>query len=219
MFARAYRSAIRPITIGRELLGLIDSTDISGSINPNFVVNLNVDDYAAFADIEKHLLRELAEAATQFAEQKGLRHDAPISVILKVVDTLKTGDFHVAFDSEAEHDVAKQVSENRANTTLPIAATTKLVSSVLVLKTGERIELDGDTLKIGRQASCRVVFNDSNVSREHAQLRRTAEGWKILDLGSTNGTKINGLKISEEQLLVNGDDLSFGTSGARFEIS
>ncbi|NBO67583.1 MAG: FHA domain-containing protein, partial [Actinobacteria bacterium] len=77
----------------------------------------------------------------------------------------------------------------------------------------------GDTLKIGRQASCRVVFNDSNVSREHAQLRRTAEGWKILDLGSTNGTKINGLKISEEQLLVNGDDLSFGTSGARFEIS
>ncbi|NDB41513.1 MAG: FHA domain-containing protein [Actinobacteria bacterium] len=125
MFARAYRSAIRPITIGRELLGLIDSTDKSGSINPNFVVNLNVDDYAAFAD----------------------------------------------------------------------------------------------TLKIGRQASCRVVFNDSNVSREHAQLRRTAEGWKILDLGSTNGTKINGLKISEEQLLVNGDDLSFGTSGARFEIS
>jgi len=219
MFARAYRSAIRPITIGRELLGLIDSTDKSGSINPNFVVNLNVDDYAAFADIEKHLLRELAEAATQFAELKGLRHDAPISVILKVVDTLKTGDFQVAFDSEAEHDVAKQVSENRANTTLPIAATTKLVSSVLVLKTGERIELDGDTLKIGRQASCRVVFNDSNVSREHAQLRRTAEGWKILDLGSTNGTKINGLKISEEQLLVNGDDLSFGTSGARFEIS
>ena len=219
MFARAYRSAIRPITIGRELLGLIDSTDKSGSINPNFVVNLNVDDYAAFADIEKHLLRELAEAATQFAEQKGLRHDAPISVILKVVDTLKTGDFQVAFDSEAEHDVAKQVNENRANTTLPIAATTKLVSSVLVLKTGERIELDGDTLKIGRQASCRVVFNDSNVSREHAQLRRTAEGWKILDLGSTNGTKINGLKISEEQLLVNGDDLSFGTSGARFEIS
>jgi len=219
MFARAYRSAIRPITIGRELLGLIDSMDKSGSINPNFVVNLNVDDYAAFADIEKHLLRELAEAATQFAEQKGLRHDAPISVILKVVDTLKTGDFQVAFDSEAEHDVAKQVNENRANTTLPIAATTKLVSSVLVLKTGERIELDGDTLKIGRQASCRVVFNDSNVSREHAQLRRTAEGWKILDLGSTNGTKINGLKISEEQLLVNGDDLSFGTSGARFEIS
>ena len=219
MFARAYRSAIRPITIGRELLGLIDSTDKSGSINPNFVVNLNVDDYAAFADIEKHLLRELAEAATQFAEQNNLRHDSPISVILKVADSLKTGNFEVVFESEADHEFTRESNENRANTTLPIAASTKLVSSVLVLKTGERIELDGDTLKIGRQASCRVVFNDSNVSREHAQLRRTAEGWKILDLGSTNGTKINGLKISGEQLLVNGDDLSFGTSGARFEIS
>jgi len=64
-----------------------------------------------------------------------------------------------------------------------------------------------------------VVFNDSNVSREHAQMRRTSDGWKILDLGSTNGTKVNGRKIDAEQLLVNGDELLFGTSGARFEIS
>jgi pSer/pThr/pTyr-binding forkhead associated (FHA) protein len=40
-----------------------------------------------------------------------------------------------------------------------------------------------------------------------------------LDLGSTNGTKINGQKIVQEQLLVNGDELAFGTSGAKFEIS
>ena len=63
------------------------------------------------------------------------------------------------------------------------------------------------------------MFNDSNVSREHAQMRRTADGWKVLDLNSTNGVKINGQQIVAEQLLVNGDELAFGTSTARFEIS
>ena len=88
-----------------------------------------------------------------------------------------------------------------------------------MLLNGERVVLEGDSLKIGRQATCRVVFNDSNVSREHAQMRRTADGWKVLDLNSTNGVKINGRQIVAEQLLVNGDELAFGTSTARFEIS
>lgn len=219
MFARAYGSAIRPINLGRQLLGLIDSMDKAGPINPNFVVNLNADDYTAFADIEKYLLRELAEAATQYAEQNNLRHDAPISVIFKVEGTLKNGDFEVASDSETDHKTERPVTENKTNSTDSVAAMTQLIEAVLVLKTGERIVLDTDTLKIGRQASCRVVFNDSNVSREHAQMRRTSDGWKVLDLGSTNGTKINGAKIAEEQLLVNGDEIDFGTSSARFEIS
>ena len=89
MFARAYGSAIRPINLGRELLGLIDSFDKSDPINPNFIVNLSAEDYAAFADIEKYLLRELAEAATQYAEQNGLRHHSPISVVLTVNETVK----------------------------------------------------------------------------------------------------------------------------------
>ena len=219
MFARAYGSAIRPINLGRQLLGLIDSMDKAGPINPNFVVNLNADDYTAFADIEKYLLRELAEAATQYAEQNGLRHDAPISVIFKVEGALKNGDFEVTSDSETDRKAELPVTENKTNSTDSVAATTRLIEAVLVLKTGERIVLDSDTLKIGRQASCRVVFNDSNVSREHAQIRRTSDGWKVLDLGSTNGTKINGVKIAGEQLLINGDEIGFGTSGARFEIS
>lgn len=219
MFARAYGSAIRPINLGRQLLGLIDSMDKAGPINPNFVVNLNADDYTAFADIEKYLLREMAEAATQYAEQNGLRHDAPISVIFKVEGALKNGDFEVTSDSETDRKAELPVTENKTNSTDSVAATTRLIEAVLVLKTGERIVLDSDTLKIGRQASCRVVFNDSNVSREHAQIRRTSDGWKVLDLGSTNGTKINGVKIVEEQLLINGDEIGFGTSGARFEIS
>ena len=219
MFARAYGSAIRPLNLGRELLGLIDSMDKSSPLNPDFVVNLNATDYEAFADIEKHLLRELAEAATQFAERNDLRHQAPISVILRVDDAIKVGSFSITNEIERELMADAGVVAKVSDVAEPINSSPRLVDAALVLLNGERITLDTDSLKIGRQASCRIVFNDSNVSREHAQLRRSADGWKLLDLGSTNGTKINGVKIAEEQLLVNGDELGFGTSSAKFEIS
>ena len=219
MFARAYGSAIRPLNLGRELLGLIDSMDKSSPINPDFVVNLNATDYEAFADIEKHLLRELAEAATQFAERNDLRHQAPISVILKVDNAIKVGSFSITNEIEREIMTDAGAVAKVSDVAEPMNSSPRLVEAALVLQSGERITLDTDSLKIGRQASCRIVFNDSNVSREHAQLRRSADGWKLLDLGSTNGTKINGVKITEEQLLVNGDELGFGTSSAKFEIS
>ena len=219
MFARAYGSAIRPLNLGRELLGLIDSMDKSSPINPDFVVNLNATDYEAFADIEKHLLRELAEAATQFAERNDLRHQAPISVILRVDDSIKVGSFSITNEIERELMADAGVVAKVSDVAEPINSSPRLVDAALVLLNGERITLDTDSLKIGRQASCRIVFNDSNVSREHAQLRRSVDGWKLLDLGSTNGTKIHGVKITEEQLLVNGDELGFGTSSAKFEIS
>ena len=219
MFARAYGSAIRPLNLGRELLGLIDSMDKSSPLNPDFVVNLNATDYEAFADIEKHLLRELAEAATQFAERNDLRHQAPISVILRVDDAIKVGSFSITNEIEREIMTDAGVVAKVSDVAEPINSSPRLVDAALVLLNGERITLDTDSLKIGRQASCRIVFNDSNVSREHAQMRRSADGWKLLDLGSTNGTKINGVKITEEQLLVNGDELGFGTSSAKFEIS
>ena len=219
MFARAYGSAIRPLNLGRELLGLIDSMDKSSPLNPDFVVNLNATDYEAFADIEKHLLRELAEAATQFAERNDLRHQEPISVILKVDNAIKVGSFSITNEIEREIMTDAGAVAKVSDVAEPMNSSPRLVEAALVLQSGERITLDTDSLKIGRQASCRIVFNDSNVSREHAQLRRSADGWKLLDLGSTNGTKINGVKITEEQLLVNGDELGFGTSSAKFEIS
>jgi hypothetical protein len=219
MFARAYGSAIRPLNLGRELLSLIDSMDKLSPINPDFVVNLNATDYEAFADIEKHLLRELAEAATQFAEINDLKHQAPISVILRVDDAIKVGSFSITNEIERELMTDAGVAAKVSDIAEPMNSSPRLVEAALVLQNGERVTLDTDSLKIGRQASCRVVFNDSNVSREHAQMRRSTDGWKLLDLGSTNGTKINGVKITEEQVLVNGDELGFGTSSAKFEIS
>ena len=217
MFARAYSSAIRPIALGRRLLGLIDELDHQAPIPQSYLINLHADDRQAFQDVEPYLVRELAEAATQHADQKGYKHDGPISVVLASSDTAIKGTFLISPETAVTQ--TRVLDNSTQQPAQIIAATPQIVNTALVLATGERVLLDGETIKVGRQATCRVAFDDSNVSREHAQIRRGPDGWMILDLGSTNGTKINDIKISDEQLLVNGDEIAFGTSIARFEIS
>ena len=57
------------------------------------------------------------------------------------------------------------------------------------------------------------------MSRYHAEVRITDRGWRVRDLGSTNGTKVNGTRVEGEQILNDGDTISFGGTHIRFEAS
>ena len=61
-------------------------------------------------------------------------------------------------------------------------------------------------------------LNDPNVSRRHAEIRRRGSDVVVVDLGSTNGTRVNGVRV-KEQLLNDGDEIEVGTSTVRFEAS
>lgn len=228
MFARAYATSIRPISLGRQLIGLLDQSATDGSLSSTYVICLHSDDLAAFADVEQHLVRELIDAATQHCKQSGYQHGDQISVVLRAEDTTKRGTFQIK--TSGQHAVKNppveikpsnaQVSIAQPEPSPPIITSKTLAAhAALVLATGQRFELTGDSVKIGRHESCAIVFADSNVSRVHAQLQRELTGWLVVDLGSTNGVKVNGTKILKEKLLADGDELTFGTSTARFVAS
>jgi hypothetical protein len=63
---------------------------------------------------------------------------------------------------------------------------------------------------IGRDAACDLVLSDMTVSRSHAGLRREAGGWLLTDAGSTNGTRLNGWRVTEPVPLHAGDEVMFG---------
>ena len=63
---------------------------------------------------------------------------------------------------------------------------------------------------IGRDAGCDMVLPDPTVSRWHAGLRREASGWMLDDLGSTNGTRLNGWRVRAWVPVRDGDLVSFG---------
>jgi pSer/pThr/pTyr-binding forkhead associated (FHA) protein len=71
---------------------------------------------------------------------------------------------------------------------------------------------------LGRSRECDCVLNDPNVSRRHAELRRNPTGdWQIVDLGSTNGVKVNDRQVDTSRLAP-GDQVSLGTIRFTFDI-
>ena len=72
---------------------------------------------------------------------------------------------------------------------------------------GNRWPLVKSTFIIGRGQDCDLVLLDRQVSRHHARIRRTAEGYLLEDLGSKNHTHLNGESIESEVLLQDGDEI------------
>jgi len=66
---------------------------------------------------------------------------------------------------------------------------------------------------IGRASACDLMLDDPSVSRRHAELRRQGAEWLLLDLGSTNGTRLNGWRIDGPVPVRPGDRVAFGSLG------
>lgn len=89
---------------------------------------------------------------------------------------------------------------------------------VIVLATGQEITLrPGATATIGRLPTCEVLVNDPNVSRRHAEIRPQGDGFVLVDLGSTNGTRVAGSSVTEHPLR-DGDVVTLGGTRLRYEV-
>lgn len=222
MLQRVRRGGIRPISIGRALLAHLDAQfDELGSsdgLTPKFVISLHPDDVAKLSVFESALLEELHNAVIHHAAIEGYTLIGDVEIRLITEPSVKHGACVVnpleRSIPESTPLIAQPNAENRSTTATPI-----VTKAEIVLGSGERISLTGDLATVGRQSDCQIVIDDHNVSRTHAEIRRTSNGWVVTDRGSTNGTKVNGEKIVAGRLLVNGDTIAFGSTPVRFENS
>ena len=106
---------------------------------------------------------------------------------------------------------------------LPSLGGAPTLKATLTMADGSRIALRPGVISVGRSAESTIPLNDTNVSRRHAELRLRGEGadavWVLVDLGSTNGTLINGVKVNGEQVLRKNDAIVFGATKARYEVA
>jgi len=90
------------------------------------------------------------------------------------------------------------------------------------LGTQQATEVRGDVARLGRSPDCAVVVSGAHagvVSALHAELRHGATGWQLKDLGSRNGTSLNGGRLATEALLKAGDVIGLGETGPRYSVA
>lgn len=86
---------------------------------------------------------------------------------------------------------------------------TALLVSVRGPNLGARFLLDKEVVTVGRHPESDIFLDDITVSRRHAEFRRTEDTYLVTDVGSLNGTYVNGTR-SEQQTLANGDTVQVG---------
>jgi hypothetical protein len=199
-FGKAFRSGLQPVEVGRKLTRTLDderTVGVNGEpVAPNNIgVYLSPDDFDRFQPFADALARELAEGAREHARNEGYHFVGPVTVTLVADDELRPG----------ECDVAAEIHEGG-----------RLGS--LVLPDGRRVQLGEHTLVLGRMSDSDVVIADARASRRHAEIRPAGHGFAIVDLGSMNGTAVNGTQV-REQALQDGDEIRIGSTVLRFEAS
>jgi hypothetical protein len=200
VFARAFRSGLQPVEIGRRLTREMDlqrTLAPRGTLTPNhFVITLSPEDADRFAPIEDELVTELVSVARDHAAREDYVFIGPVVVELEVDEHLVEGTL----------DLASEMTRTGGGATV-------------VLGDGRRIPLGGNPLVIGRLPECDVVLADGNVSRRHAEIRPHGDGWVLADLGSTNGTRLNGFRLTAPRELRSGDEIAVGNSLLHFEMA
>jgi len=204
VFSRGSRSSIRPVELGRRLLREIDdhrSVDVRGRrIVPNeFEFLLSLRDLDGFADFDEALVIELCETAREYARAEGYHFMGPVAVRLVGDETVRPGRFAIS----------SRIKESGGGAR----------AGAVVLPDGSRVPIGAQPLTVGRLPESTVPLKDANVSRRHCELRASGSGFVVVDLGSTNGTKVNGARIEGERMLNDGDVVSVGSYEMRFEAS
>jgi Protein of unknown function (DUF3662)/FHA domain len=205
-----------------------------------YTVYLSPGDRAQFAAYEGSLVGELQEYLAEHARREAYALLTPPRVLIETDGDLAIGEFGIATrvtqPGEQPAPAGARLPDPVAAAAAP-AAVAPLVEApaetmiyraepeppepepapqappeVVTLTVGERvIPVSSDRVVVGRSRECDVRLDDGNVSRRHFELGRTEDsGWAVVDLGSTNGTEVNGRRITRRTPLDDGDRIAIG---------
>ena len=241
VFGRAFRRQIHPVEIAKGLTKQMDEgrmVSISRTYAPNnFTVHLSREDAESIQAYQDSLKDELIQYASTHAENKNYHLMSPPRIRFETEETLRFGEFGVTAkltggdgprEKGAPQDTSGQTRIFKTEETAGGDQGTAAISAGEAQKHGlakEIVEvvLDDGThplegagpWTVGRSQENDITVNDPNVSRRHARISRADDGFVVEDLGSTNGTLLDGAPIDRERI-DGGDELTFGQSAARF---
>lgn len=207
-FAKAFRSELKPVEIASAVRRAMDDRTAALSkgrtVVPNtFVVELATKDYEQVQDWgEDAMVDEMVAAATDHATDQNYVFVGPVDVSFAEAEDLEPGRFRVRASS-------------RRGAVAPATTASATPRHPIVDIDGQRYLLTGPVTVIGRGSEADIIVDDGGVSRRHLEIRITPDGVIATDLGSTNGTYVEGHHIAAATL-VDGNTLSIGRTRILF---
>jgi hypothetical protein len=230
---------VQPVELARRLAKEMDAHKTAGVARvyvPNeYTVYLSKQDRGKLEGYERSLEQELSGYLLDHARRRGYDLLTRPAVEFKTDERLRLGEFGIqtrlvkppahegdrpSQGEEGHTQVYSAVREReQAEEKSPQQRAQALSATRAVVSLDDRrYVLDGPRATIGRSKEAECVLHDPNVSRRHAELRRSATGdWTIVDLGSTNGVKVNGRRVASTRLSP-GDQVTVGSTTFSFDI-
>ena len=227
VFGRAFRTNVQPVELARKLAKEMDehrSTSVTRVYVPNeYTIYLSPGDREQFEGYENSLVSELEEYLSEHAQRENYALLTPPRILFETDEDLGVGEFGIAtrmaqYGRKAEEDVpAESAAPGATMIYKPRTQPTEAASlaelgverEVAVLSwNGQRRVLDKKRSVLGRSRDADVQIEDPNISRRHAEIVQEGSAYWLVDLGSTNGTEVDGRRVQRARL----DD------GSRFTV-
>jgi hypothetical protein len=233
-FGRAFKTSVQPVELAHKLAKEMEENQmvsVSRVYVPNhYRVFLSPRDREQFSSYEPALRKELSDYLLEHARQERLALTSRPQVEFHTDDRLELGEFGIQAqllggpEEDDERADAGPSAGDFGHTMVyspdrearPLEPVLDRRQGLLVTE-GRRHVLSGERVAVGRSRECDVVVSDPNVSRRHIELRRGERGWAAVDLGSTNGMKVNGRRLSHAEL-EHGDRITIGVTDLTFEL-
>ena len=208
VFSRVFRSGLKQIDVSTALQraadnNVVDTPDGQGFTANEYVVQISPTDYAALElDGMADMPRELAASLTDYIAQQGHSLIGPVTVGFEASEDEFTGTVEVA-------------AARKRGAAAPATAGLPSPDHPIIDIDGERWLLTEPVVVLGRGSEADIKVDDSGVSRKHVELRVTPSGVILTDLGSTNGTFVEGHRV-DAATLVDGNQIVIGRTPILF---
>jgi hypothetical protein len=233
-FVRLLGGQLQPVELAKRLVRAMEGHQTIGPdkvIVPNkYEILLNPQDYTSFASWHGFLEQELASYLIQYAREHRFTLYGQATVAVKASDQVRSRTATIRVDLvdaqeppraaapvalEAGHTQRLSLREMRA-LAHPLALFV-LMSRSSTPGHQDAYPMDKASVSLGRSLDNDVVLEDSRVSRHHARVRREGKGFVLEDLGSANGTWVNGKAVTRARM-ADGDVLSLGGLELVFQV-
>lgn len=235
-FARGSKSQVQPVEIASRLRREMDDkamTMAAGrTLAPNvFDVRLGSADFERARSWGTALAEELCDVAIRHARSQGYTLQGPVKVSFTQTMENKAGEFQVVSNTEKNdgqlqqaqpaYPAAQPPRAPRPAQPAPRAAAPMrpavAMQPVLDID-GQRYSLNASSITLGRSSEADILVDDTGVSRRHLEVRLDDGAGVAVDLGSTNGSFLNGSRINGSLALRDGDVLTIGRTKMTFRL-